>query len=409
VVAGAITAAAATAGLTLSLPEQVTEIPGGGLTGTVDGAQVMVGSAGLMVASGIALPADGPALRLAAAATAAAWVAIDGMPAGVILLADRIRPEAPRALRELRAAGITRLVMVTGDRRETAEAVGTVLGLDAVFAELTPAGKIATVHAERARGPVVMIGDGINDAPALAAADVGIAMGARGAAAAAEAADVVLLVDRIDRVGPAITAARRARFIALQSIAIGMGLSGLAMAVAALGYLPPVAGALLQEVVDAGVILNALRVLVGRRPLPLPASADVPRILDDHIRLRQLIERMRHTADAVQVPGEIPTARFADIAAELTNVLLPHQVHEEQNTFPALARRLGGQDPLGPLARMHEEIAHLVTTYAALVDGMQDSPAEVREARRLLHVMEAMIALHLAAEEELLGQVADPG
>lgn len=405
-VANAIAAAAAAAQMTLSLPEQVAEIPGGGLAGRVDGRAVTVGSAGLLQAHGFALPATGPAARLATTG-AAAWVGIDGQIAGAILLADRLRPEAARAIRDLRRAGLARLVMVTGDRQQTAETIGVALGLDAVFADLSPEGKIAAVRAERRRGPVVMVGDGINDAPALAAADVGIAMAARGAAAAAEAADAVVLVDRIDRIAPALAAARRARFIALQSIAVGMGLSALAMAAAAAGYLPPLAGALLQEAIDAGVILNALRVLAGAHRPPLPDSAAVPRVRDDHTRLRALTERMRLVADALHVPGEIPQARLAAIAEDLRGLLLPHQAAEERSTFPALARRLGGQDPLAPLARMHEEIADLALRYAALVEARPDSPAETREARRLLHVLEAMIALHLAAEEELLDQAAE--
>ena len=181
-----------------------------------------------------------------------------GRIAGALLLADRIRPETPRALRALRAAGVTRLVMVSGDRPASAEAVGTALGLDAVHADVSPAGKIELVRTERAVAPTAMIGDGINDAPALAAADVGIAMGARGAAAAAESADVVLLVDRLDRIGEAFGVAKRARSIALQSILAGMGLSVVAMFIAAFGYLPPVPGALLQEAIDVAVILNAL-------------------------------------------------------------------------------------------------------------------------------------------------------
>ena len=130
-------------------------------------------------------------------------------------------------------------------------------------AELTPDQKILVVLSERKNGPVMMIGDGVNDAPALAAADVGMAMGAKGAAASAEAADVVLLVDQLDRVLPAIRIARRSRLIALQSVIAGMGLSIAAMIAAAFGYLPPVQGALLQEVIDVLVIFNALRALRG--------------------------------------------------------------------------------------------------------------------------------------------------
>nr|WP_283949802.1 heavy metal translocating P-type ATPase [Limobrevibacterium gyesilva] len=411
VVAVAIVAAARSAGLALSLPADAAEIPGGGLSGTVDGRRVTVGSAGLLEAVGLTLPATGAAARLAAAAASASWVAVDGTVAGVLLLADRIRPEAPRAIRDLRAAGITRLVMVTGDRAESAEAVGIALGLDAVHADLAPSDKIDVVKAERATGVTLMIGDGINDAPALAAADVGVAMGARGAAAAAEAADVVLLVDRIDRVAAAVAAARRARFIALQSIAVGMGLSALAMAVAAFGYLPPVYGALLQEAIDVAVILNALRVLRGGgRPAALPASAGVPRVLEDHVRLRDLVERMRRTADRLHAPDDMRTAELQQISDELRTLLLPHQLAEERRTFPELARRLGGRDPLGAMTRMHDEISHLSARFGALVDGMDPeaaSAAEAREARRLLYVLDAVIALHLAAEEELLAEVEE--
>jgi heavy metal translocating P-type ATPase len=411
VVAQAIVATARTAGLPLTLPSDVTEIPGGGLRGTVDGQSVICGSAAMLTGAGIALPVSGAAARLATAAASVSWIAIGGQAAGALLLADRIRPETPRAIRALRAAGVSRLVMVTGDRAASADAVGSVLGLDAVHADLTPEGKIDIVRAEHDAAPTLMIGDGINDAPALAAADIGIAMGARGAAAAAEAADAVLLVDRIDRIADAVGAARHARAIALQSIGIGMGLSVAAMGVAALGYLPPIAGALLQEVIDIAVILNALRALAGGpRLAPLPQSAGVPGVLADHARMRDLLHHMRRTADALHDGITIDEADLRDIGETLRTLLLPHQRDEEEKTFPELARRLGGRDPLGPMARMHAEIAELIARFSSLVAGLDGgviSSAELHEARRLLYVMEAVIALHLATEEELLAQVED--
>ncbi len=408
VVARAVVAAAQAAGLALPLPRDVTEIPGGGVGGTVEGRAVLVGSGGLLQAQGCTLPDAGASSRLAAAAAAAAWVAVDGRVAGVLLLSDRLRPEAPRALRALRAAGVTRLVMVSGDRAAAAEAIGTALGLDAVRAELTPAEKIAAVRAEGAAGPTLMVGDGINDAPALAAADVGAAMGARGAAAAAEAADVVLLVDRLDALAAAVGSARRARAIALQSIAVGMGLSALAMLAAALGHLPPVFGALLQEAIDVAVIVNALRVLRGPPvPAPLPDSAGVPRMLQEHERLRRLGVRMRRAADQLDAAAPPPEADLRAIVAELQTLLLPHQQTEERLLFPQLAQRLGGRDPTGTLIRMHEELAELSSRLAGLagsLDPQAASDGERREVRRLLYALDAIVALHLTAEEEVLEQ-----
>ncbi len=154
-------------------------------------------------------------------------------------------------------------MLATGDRHEVARFFSAGLSLDLVRSELTPDQKVLVVLSERKSGPVMMIGDGINDAPALAAADLGMAMGAKGAAASAEAADVVLLVDQLDRVLPAIKIARRSRTIALQSVAVGIGLSFVAMVAAAFGFIAPVQGALLQEVIDVAVIFNALRALRG--------------------------------------------------------------------------------------------------------------------------------------------------
>jgi P-type E1-E2 ATPase len=190
-------------------------------------------------------------------------VGADGVWAGELILADRLREGTAELIAGLRAFGLTRIVLATGDRADVAEAVVAGLGFDAVHAGLTPERKIAVVVEERARGLVMMVGDGVNDAPALAAADLGVAMGARGAAASAETADVVLLVDRLDRILPGLKIARRARTIALQSVTAGIGLSVAGMVAAAFGLITPVEGALMQEAIDVAVILNALRALRG--------------------------------------------------------------------------------------------------------------------------------------------------
>jgi len=262
VIAQTIVAEARKKGLILAVPSGVTDAPGEGVTGSLEGHQVVVGGlnfiAGKIGAAGTSLLAhDRPPGALAVA------VAVDGKLTGVLVLADELRAGTEALLQELRDLGIERIVLATGDRHEVARFIASGLSLDLVRSELTPDQKILLVLSERKNGPVMMIGDGVNDAPALAAADVGVAMGVKGAAASAEAADVVLLVDQLDRILPAIRIARRSRFIALQSVVAGIGLSTIAMVAAAFGFLVPVEGALLQEVIDVAVIFNALRALRG--------------------------------------------------------------------------------------------------------------------------------------------------
>jgi heavy metal translocating P-type ATPase len=267
VIAQALVSEAQRRQLTLSIPSGVIETPGEGIRGTVQGRGAAVGGR-RYVRSQLAQPGHSTGLDLAAPREApgavAVWLAVDDKPAGRIVLADELRAGIEELLTKVRTLDVERIVLATGDRRDVADAVTAGLGLDAVRAELTPDQKVMVVLSERKAGPVMMVGDGVNDAPALAAADVGVAMGAKGAAASAEAADAVLLVDTLDRIVPAIEIARRARFIALQSVYVGIGLSTLGMIAAALGYLTPVEGALLQEAIDVAVILNALRVLRGR-------------------------------------------------------------------------------------------------------------------------------------------------
>jgi len=257
-VAQAIVAAARERGLTLPVPRDVVETPGEGLAGFVEGRQVVVGGHAFVTGRVGAAPAGHPAL---AAGSVLVAVGIDGRLAGHLVMADPLRDGTHDMLSGLRRQGIRRILLATGDRREVAEQVTEGLGLDGIRAGLSPDQKVLLVLSERKRGPVMMVGDGINDAPALAAADIGVAMGARGAAASAEAADVVLLVDRVDRLGPGVEIARGARRIALESVVAGIGLSVVGMVAAAFGYLTPVQGALIQEAIDVAVILNALRAL----------------------------------------------------------------------------------------------------------------------------------------------------
>lgn len=258
--AAALVEGAEARGLRLSLPEQAREESGRGIEGTVDGRLVLVGSSRWLDEHGVEtfLPAslDGSAAKV--------LVAVDGFPAGVALLEDRLRADAGDLVPRLRACGIRHVAIVSGDREAVVARVAGGLGVDRVYAEQTPEQKVDVVRALRAQpelGTVVMVGDGVNDAPALALADVGIAMGTIGATVASDTADAVILVDRVDRVADAVAIGRRSLGIARQSVLLGIGASLVAMGFAAAGFLAPVAGALLQEAIDVGVILNALRAL----------------------------------------------------------------------------------------------------------------------------------------------------
>ncbi len=252
-------------GLRLVEPVDAVEEPGQGMEGTVEGRRVAVGSAAWLrshaydVEAAAAIGGDGDRAGLAKV-----LVGIDGRLAGVVVMADSLREDARDLAGLLHAAGVGRVAMVTGDRRSVADRIAAETGLDDVFAEQSPEQKLDVVRAMRADAdltPVVMVGDGVNDAPALALADVGIAMSGPGATISSETADAVITVDRIDRVADAVSIGRRSLAIARQSVVFGIGLSGVAMFFAAFGYIPPLAGALLQEGIDVAVILNALRAL----------------------------------------------------------------------------------------------------------------------------------------------------
>jgi soluble P-type ATPase/hemerythrin-like domain-containing protein len=417
VLATAIVRSARERGLSLSLPDDVAEEQGQGIRGVVAGRTVAVGKAVWVV--GGRDPAWARSIRRRADLDAAitVFVAIDGEPAGGILLEDPIRADAARTVRELRRDGIQRAVMVSGDRADVAESVGAVIGLDAVMAERSPADKVEAVRLERAYGTTIMVGDGINDAPALAAADVGVAMGARGATASSQTADVVLVVDRLARLGEAMQIARRARGIARQSALAGISLSAVAMAVAAAGYLPPTWGAIAQEGIDVAVIVNSLRVLRGGTRERLP-DADLEltrRFMAEHRTLRPDVDQLRDAADALAAAPDATTMAFVRSVHEfLRDELAPHEEAEDAELYPMMARVMGGDDPTGTMSRAHVEIAHLIRRLGRVlenVDPTRPDDEDVRELRRLLYGLHAVLKLHFAQEDEgylsLVDEVSD--
>ena len=408
VVAAAIVSAAVGKGLKLQIPQNVRETMGSGLGGVVDARKVCVGSHQLVYGGGRLEEWAARALRRASWRSAlSVFVSIDGRAAGALLLADELRRETPRAVRALRSAGVARIVMVTGDRADAAETIGAALDLDAVLADRVPADKVEAVALEQRLNPTLMVGDGINDAPALAAADVGIAMGARGASASSEAADVVILVNQLDRVSDAVVIARRTRAIAMQSIVVGMALSGLAMGAAAFGWLTPVAGALTQEAIDVAVILNALRALSPggarrRASMPVAAAQD---LREDHERLEASLDRLRQIADALD-DADAKTA--VEYVAEANRIvakdIVEHELADENSVYPRLSSILSDGYGLFAMSRAHREILHMARLLARLADGLSPNDADrylIRDGQRIIESIESLVRIHSAQEEDI--------
>jgi heavy metal translocating P-type ATPase len=252
VLAKAIVDGAADRDLHLPIAAEVTEVVAMGLRGLIVGAETAVGKL-----SFTAPDAQQPWPALAAGETAV-FVSRAGALVGRVVLTDQVRPEAEQTMARLRELGVVRTLMLSGDAQDTASKIAKGVGIDDVRGALMPIDKVEAMRTIQPR-PAMMVGDGVNDAPVLAVADVGVAMGARGATAASESADVVVLVDDLSRVSEVVSIAKRTLRIAWQSIGIGIGLSVVLMLVASVGVLPAIIGAALQELVDVVTILNSLR------------------------------------------------------------------------------------------------------------------------------------------------------
>ncbi len=259
--AKAVVDAAAKRGMTVPEPESFEQLPGRGVKATVEGRRVLVGNVALLREQGVPLEA-----AIDGGGRTPVHVAIDGKFSGVIFIADKVRPGAREALSELRASGVKRIVMLTGDNAATAQAIANELGIDEVHAELMPEDKVTAISDLQKQGHrVAMVGDGVNDAPALARADVGIAMGGGGTQAALEAADIALMTDDLGKIAAARAIARRAYRTIQENLYVGVGVVHvLGITAALLGWIGPIQAAIIHLGPDVLVFINSVKLLKVR-------------------------------------------------------------------------------------------------------------------------------------------------
>ena len=414
VLARAVVDAAVAHHCQLILPEEVVEVPGQGIRGLVGGRPVALGKAAWVGVTGAPAWAKAARRRAQLDGSITVFVAVDGAPAGVLVLDDPIRPDAARTIRALRRSGIRRIVMVTGDRPEVADTVGAVIGVDEVLAERAPDEKLDAVRAERRRAATIMVGDGINDAPALALADVGVALGRPGRHR--------LLRGgrrgghrrppgpggRGPRPGPPLPAHRPAKRDRRHGHVPGRHGPGRGRAAAGgVGRPPP---------------RRHRRRRHPQRPTrPPPArstlrldeadAALTRRFQGEHQAIRADLDRLRAAADDLgRIDPAQAIAEIRQVHRLLTEEVQPHEQAEQEVLYPALDRLLGGADPTGPMSRAHVEITHQIRRLGQLLDDIgPDGPdsEDISELRRLLYGLHAVLRLHTAQEEESYFSLAD--
>lgn len=409
IMARAIVEEAHNRGLELEVPQEASETVGDGVSAGMGDRKVAVGQLKWLL-NGRPEPAAVTAFRKRShrIGPTAAYVSIDDEIAAAIIFDDRIRSDAAATIRALRRTGVDRIVMATGDHETMARSVGMAVGVDEVLAEVTPGEKVDALTSLQQLGVTTMVGDGINDAPALAAADVGVAMGARGATASSEAADVVLVVDRLSLLVDGIVIAQRSRRIAIESVVIGMGLSLVAMSFAAFGLIVPIAGAIIQEGIDVIAILNSLRALFGKSTSH--TGPRLPKELSHRLRLEheQLVPRLDSIRDAADNLDELTTPEAIQMLGRintlLTDEILPHEIEDETVLYPQLSEILPGEDSMASMSRSHREIFHLVEAFKRETGNLSDAgdgETDLRDLRRILYGLHAILRLHFDQEEEL--------
>ena len=412
VVSASIVDSAKQRGLALIIPQNVEESAGKGLQGEINQQLIMVGQPSWILEKSHASDWVAPILQRAHhEGRMAILISIDHQVRGALLLQDEIRSDTPRALRNLRSAGIQHLSMASGDTTEIANTIGNALGLDKVYAELKPEEKVQIVRHEHQQGITLMLGDGINDAPALAIADIGIAVGAGGTGASSEAADAVLMVERLDVLVDGLYIARRSQSIAKQSVITGMLLSAIAMLFAALGYLTPLEGAILQEGIDILVIFNALRALHIPTKHPNVINLEQQRRLkNEHTSLQPILDTIRQLADNLAREQNVELKQLTALAQLFKQQLIPHEQEDERQLHPKLALKMHGNDPMAGLSRTHREILHLIKQYLDIVDQKDLEKLDAQQRHtivRVLYSLSSILQLHFEQENELYSLLSE--